>query len=50
MDPTQQFVADLENMSTQEVRTNFFELFSQALALEEQEGQEPGSASSQEAS
>ncbi len=45
MDPTQQFVTDLENTSTEEVRTNFFDLFSQALAIEVGEGQTQESSS-----
>lgn len=53
MDQTQQFVTDLENMSTEEVRAKFFDLFNEALDIEVSEWQpgeshEPGSASCQE--
>ncbi len=47
MDPTQAFIADLENMSAEDVRAKFFDLFNQALAIgDEQEEQESSSASS----
>jgi len=50
MDPTQQFITNLENMSTEEVQANFFALFNEALDIEVSQWQpgeshEPGSAS-----
>ena len=50
---SQQFVTKLENMSAEEARTSFLELFNEALDIEVSEWQpgeshEPGSASRQE--
>jgi hypothetical protein len=50
MDSTQQFVTKVDNMSAQEARTNFSDLFNEALAIEVSqwrpgESHEPGSAS-----
>lgn len=50
MDPTQQFVTKVDNLSAEEAQTNFLDLFNEALTIEVSQWQpgeshEPGSAS-----